>query len=91
MSYHVRIKWSSGATAEYSGETSKEQFLTSFFGHHDRLPEGVTIVDVPQEVVEPAIIEPATHEPAPEKQKAPAPAPVAKPAAVKVEEKKDVK
>ena len=98
MSFHVKITWSSGAVAEYSGEASKEQFLTSFFGHHERLPDGVVITDVPQEV-EPVIIEPVTHEPAPKVQEPKAVAPTSEapkvvkptPTAVKVDEKKDVK
>lgn len=98
MSFHIKITWSSGAVAEYSGEVSKEQFLTSFFGHHERLPDGVVITDVPQEA-EPVIIEPVTHEPAPKVQEPKAVAPTSEapkvvkptPTAVKVDEKKDVK
>ena len=103
MSFHVKITWSSGAVAEYSGEASKEQFLTSFFGHHERLPDGVVITDVPQEVeptiVEPTIVEPVAHEPAPKVQEPKAVASTSEapkvvkptPTAVKVDEKKDVK
>ena len=46
MSFHIQIEWASGAFGEYSGEVSKEQFLTSFFGHHERLPDGVVVTDL---------------------------------------------
>ena len=55
MSFHVKIEWASGAFAEYSGEGSKEQFLTSFFGHHERLPDGVTVTDINPKEIENAV------------------------------------
>lgn len=46
MTYRCVVKWSSGVERNVETEQSKGEFLTSLFGHPERLPDGVTITDL---------------------------------------------